>query len=806
MTLGIIADQALPMFSNYLKIAWRNLTKNKVFSLINLSGLTIGISVCLMIFLFIRHEFSYDNFHEHGQRIFRVMRTIEVDKGQMSVPYLSGPYASALTNDYPGDIEMAVRVMRSNSLVTYQNKGFNEKNIIYADSNFFQLFSFPLVKGSAANVLKDPNNIVLTESTAKKYFGDKDPIGQRLELDKDRQLTVAGIAKDLPNNSSLDFDIVLPISICYNQDWFKVWINNSMFVYVLLKSPQTETKLEAQFPAFMQKYMGESMTKFQYKFGLTLTSLKDIYFEPTGNFEFLKHGDKKVVYIFLSIAILILVIACINFMNLSTMRAIERSKEVGLRKVMGALRNHLVGQFIGESILLALISCLLAIILVQLLLPVYGGILGYELTIGFGQPAIYLFLAAVVVLVGCLAGAYPAFFLSAYSPIQALKGKLRLGKEGSWFRQGLVVVQFAISVFLVIGTVIIMKQMSFVRSQELGFDQEQTMVIPIDNNDIYNKRASFKEELQRNSGVSAVSYMSGEPGGFFDIQSFEAEGQDGRTVKSNSEFSDFEIVQTLGLKIIAGRNFDPAFPTDSTGSVLINATAVKELGYGQPADAIGKWIKNTFRDTARRRIVGVVADFNFRSLKEGMNPLVISTGDDNRVILVKLKPGNLSQKIAAVGKVYAQIAPQYPFEYNFLDEKFDQLYQDDVKQQQVMTIFASLAIFIACLGLFGLASFTAAKRTKEIGVRKVLGSSETNIILLLTRDLMKPVLLATCIAIPIGYYAMYKWLQNFAYQTKLEWWVFMLAAALAALVALLTIGFQSLKAALANPVLSLRSE
>ncbi|WP_046369827.1 ABC transporter permease [Flavihumibacter petaseus] len=794
------------MFTNYFKIAWRNLKKNKIFSLINISGLTIGITVCLLIFLYIQNEFSFDKFHADGKRIYRVMRTMELDKLPAKVPYVSGPYATALLNDFQGEIVSAVRVMPSNALVTSGTRSFNEKKLILTDEPFFSMFSFPLLKGDPNTVLKEPGSIVLTETAARKYFGEENPIGKRLELDKEIQLTVTGVAKDIPANSHLEFDMVAPLSNYYNRPWFKVWINNSMFTYTLLKDEGSAARLERQFPAFMQKYMGKEMERFQSKVGLTLNPLNEIYFESATRFDAVRHGDKKVVYIFLSIAVLILVIACINFMNLSTMRAVERSKEVGLRKVMGALRNHLVAQFIGESILLALISCLFAVMLTLILLPFYNHILGYTLAIEWTRFPIYGFLGSVVLLVGAFAGTYPAIFLSAYSPIQALKGKLNLGREGSWFRQGLVVVQFSISVLLIIGTIFITKQMSYVRSRELGFDQSQTLVIPIDNNEFYDNRFHFKKELERQSGIASVSLVSGEPGGFFDTHTFEAEGMDGQVLKSCTEFTDFDMVKTLNLKVIAGRDFDRSFPTDSAGSVLINETAARALGCQQPEQAIGKWIKNTIRDTERRHIIGVVADYNFQSLKQQVNPLVISPSDDNRVALVKFKSGRIADNIAAVKQQYSAAAPQFPFEYNFLDEKFDQLYKTDLKQQQIMTIFAALAIFIACLGLFGLASFTAARRTKEIGVRKVLGSSESNIILLLSKDLMKPVVLATCIAIPLGYYAMSQWLQNFAYRTGLDWWVFVLAAATAAIVAMLTVGFQALKAALANPVKSLRSE
>ncbi|WP_439697749.1 ABC transporter permease [Mucilaginibacter sp. AW1-7] len=791
------------MIRNYLKIAWRNLYKQKVFSLIHILGLTMGITVCLMIFLYIMNEFSVDKFHKQGKNIYRVMRGF--DPAKPRVPYLSGPYAPALLNDYPQDIKMAVRVSPQNNLVSFGEKAFNEKKVYAVDAGFFKLFTFPLLKGDAATALDNPNSVVLTETTAKKYFGSADnAMGKVVQFDKQLNLKVTGVAKDVPSNSHLDFDLVMPIANYTKNPGFDVWINNGLFVYVLLNEHSSPAALEHRFTQFMDKYMGKDMQKFGAKFDLSLTQLNDIYFEQYSAFDNVKHGDKTVVFIFISIAALIMLIACINFMNLATIRAVERSKEVGMRKVMGALRNHLIWQFIGESLMLALISCALSIGLLLVLMPSYSQLLGYHLTVSWNSLPIWLFLFGVILVVGFLAGSYPAIFMSAFSPIQALKGKLKLGKGGSIFRQGLVVLQFSISVMLIIGTIVIVNQMRYIKSKSLGYDKEQTLVIKIDNNDIYDHRKTFKDELQNSGAVSSVSLMSGEPGGFYDVHGFDAEGQQANFM-SRTEFADFEYVKTLGLKIIAGRDFSPAFATDTANSVLINRTAAKDLGF-LPQQAIGKWIKNKVRDDKRRTIIGVVEDFNFLSLKENMDALVISPSDDRRVIVIKLKAGNIPASVAAVKDIYTKVAPVYPFEYTFLDQKFDTTYKTDIRQQTMLTIFSGLAIFIACLGLFGLASFTAVKRTKEIGVRKVLGSSVQSILILISKDLLKPVFLATVIAMPIGYYCMNKWLQTFAYKTPLHWWIFVLAAFITFIIAVLTISFQSLKAAMMNPVRSLRSE
>ncbi|OJY92225.1 MAG: ABC transporter permease [Sphingobacteriales bacterium 40-81] len=792
------------MLKNYLKTAWRNLMKKKAFSFINILGLTVGITVCMMIFLFIMNEFSFDNFHKDGTHIYRVMRGFKRDGKLSDVAYLSGPYAPALLNDFNGQIQKTVRVNENDNLVTIGERSFHQKKVFNADTNFFTFFSFPLIKGDPSTVLKNPNSVVLTETTAKKYFGDAGhAMNKVITIDKTIQLKVTGIAKDAPSNSHLNFEIVMPLENYKDRSWMTTWINNALYTYVLLAPGASEAAIEKQLPAFVEKYMGADMRKYGFNFNLSLTPLKDVYFDKD-SFDGIRHGDKTVVYIFLSVALLILLVACINFMNLSTVRAAERSKEVGLRKVLGALRYNLVWQFIGESVFLTTISCILSVALLLLIMPVYNQLLGYSLTISWNTYQVYAFLLGIIVVAGVLAGCYPAFVLSAFTPIQALKGKFRFGKEGVSFRHALVVLQFGISVFLIFGTLIITKQMNYIKNKQLGYNKEQTLIVRIDNEDIYKNMDVFKKGLLNTSGIASVSLMSGEPGGFFDGYTFDVEGHSERW-NANTEFSDFDFVKTLGLKIIAGRDFSAQFPTDTTSAVLINKTAATKLGWS-PSEAIGKWIKNTVRDDEKRRIIGVVDDFNFKSLKQNIDALVISPAMDRRVILVRLAPGDIQSKIASVKNEYTKTVTGYPFEYSFLDEQFNEMYRKDIMQQRILTIFAVLAIFVACLGLFGLASFTATRRMKEIGVRKVLGASVNGITILLAKDLLKPVLIATIITLPACYYVMDKWLQNFSYKTPLSWWIFALAALLTLLIALITVSIETMKAAIANPVKSLRTE
>ena len=795
------------MIKNYLILAVKHLRKQRIFSFINILGLKVGITCCFMIFLFILNELSYDNFHKNGKDIYRVMRVGNLDGDRREIPYLSPPFGPALVNDYPDAVQQSVRVMKDNNLISYNNISFNEKDMFLTDDNFFTFFDFQLLKGDKTSVLKDPNSIVLTETAAKKYFGKEDPIGKILQFNKREQLKVTGIAVDVPANSHLQFDMIIPLELYrpMQPEWFTQWPNNGLFTYVQL-NPAVDPKQFAQrFPAFMDKYLGQHYASAGFKMGLMIKPLKEIYFASDARDRSVKHGNKKMVYIFMSVAILILVIACINFINLATARATDRSKEVGLRKVLGALRGQLVSQFMIESVLYATVACILSITAVKLLMPFYTSLLGYELPAFWNNPLVYAFMLGVIIVVGLLAGSYPALLLSSFKPIESLRGKLRRGNSGAFFRKGLVVFQFGISVLLIICVIIIMSQMNYIRNTDLGFNKEQSLIVRFDNLAISRNKEQFKDQLQNIPAVQTVSLMSGEPGGFHDGYSFETEAKPGEKILFSTQFTDFDFVKTLGVKIIAGRDLSESFGTDSAQAVLINRNAASILGY-TPEQAIGKWVRNLSRDSLRRTIVGVVEDYHYATLKDKIGPLVISPGRDRRLAMVKITTAQVQPVINQIKKTYSSIAPDYPFEYSFLDEGFDRLYKTEAKQQSVLSVFSIIAIFIACLGLFGLASYTALKRTKEIGVRKVLGSTVRNICFLLSKDLLKPVLIGTLIATPLGYYAMNKWLEGFAYRVSFQWWMFAIAIITALTIALLTVGLQALKAALANPVKSLRTE
>jgi putative ABC transport system permease protein len=793
------------MLKNYLLLAVKHFRKQRLFSLINLLGLTTGITCCLMIFLFVFNEFSYDNFHQNGKDIYRVVRVNLAGGVNTVIPWLSPMYGKTLRRDYPDAVRSSVRIQPDNDLVSYNTVAFNEKKIYLADSNFFNFFSFRLLRGDPATVLRDPLSIVMTASTARKYFGDEDPIGKIVDFNKKMKLKVTGIAEDV-TNSHLDFDMVVPIANWEKTPFFNQWPANGVFTFVLL-NPATDAQwLRKRFPAFMDKYLGKYYRESGFKMGLDLQPLRGIYLQGESPTDPVRHGNRKMVYIFMSIALLILVIGCINFMNLATARAADRSREVGLRKVLGAVRRQLTTQFLFESLLFATIAAILAVALLTSLMPAYTNFLGYPLPPVWNNAWFYIFIGGIILVVGILAGSYPALLLSSFSPIESLKGKFAAGRSGAFFRKTLVIFQFGISVLLIISVTIVIRQMHYVLTTDLGFSKERSMIVRLDNWPIWEKRVPFKKALQSDPAVASVSLMTGEPGGFHDGYGFEAEGKPGDKLQMSTEFADFQYASTLGLRFLAGRDFSPEFPTDSTNAVIVNRSAAALMGY-TPAAAIGKWVRGT-SDSAARTIVGVVEDYHFHSLKQVIGPLVISTArnDDRRLALIKLRTADVGPAIGRLKDIYHRSASDYPFEYSFLDETFDQLYKSDTRQETLLSIFALIAIGVACLGLFGLASYTALKRTKEIGVRKVLGSSVKNVVMLLLGDLLKPVLIGTLIAIPAGYWIMQKWLQGFAYRITVHWWLFVLAAMIALLVAALTVSIQSIRAALVNPARSLKTE
>ncbi|QMU31213.1 ABC transporter permease [Adhaeribacter radiodurans] len=798
------------MLSNYLKLAYRNLLRQKFYTAINIVGLTLGITCCLLIFLFVKNELSYDRFHAQGDRIYRVLRVASINGDKAKIPYVSGPYAPALRNDFPGDVKAAVRVMSTNALFSYQDKTFKEDRVFITDPNFLEVFTFPLVQGDPRQVLADPNNVVISEAMAQKYFGSENPVGKLLTLDKTQTCKVSGVMANVPENSHLKFDFIFSIKDYEGQDWFQRWNNNAMFTYVLLAEQTNLQNLMAQFPAFMEKHQGAEAKKEGQRMTLDLQPLLAIHLDTNTQFDFAEQGNKSNVYIFSAIAVFILLIACINFMNLASARSAGRAREVGVRKVLGAYKQHLIGQFLSESTLLTFIAVALSFGLIILILPYFNAFTEKHLVIPFTSPGLYAFLVGITLVVGLLAGSYPAFFLSSFQPVKVLKGRLASSAGHPVLRKALVVAQFSLSIFLMIGTAVIFRQMDYVQHKNLGFSKEHIIRIPLDNSEIHDHRQAFMNRVKQLPGVQAVSVMSGEPGGFHDKYVFAVTDKPNETWSFRTAFSDVNYLPTLGIKLVAGRNFSKSFATDSVAAILLNETAVKNLGW-TPQEALGKelvdpshWAEQQV--PRRRKVIGVVQDYHFSSLKEAIEPLVITMRRDHRLVAIRLAPGNPKPALAAIETVYKQLAASYPFQYTFLDESFDQLYKSEQKQAQILTVFAVLAIFIACLGLFGLALYSTEQRRKEIGIRKVLGASVGGLVTLLSQDFLKLVLLANVLAWPLAWWAMHQWLQDFTYRVELSAFIFIVAGIVALLIAIATVSLQALKVAVANPVNALRDE
>ncbi len=791
------------MLKNYFKIAMRNLFKHKAYSFINIFGLSLGMACVMLIFLYLHHETSVDSFHANGNRIYRVLR-LAYDNNQIrKIGVTSGPYKGALETDFPADVEEATRVMVNDALVTYGDKKFSEKKFYFADANFFSFFSFPLKQGDPSSVLKDPSSVVISEAMALKYFGQDNPIGKVIRCDDRYDFRVTGVFGPPSAASHLDFDWVASIDVFKERSWFNQWWNNSLFTYVRVNPSTDISLLIAKLPAFMDKYFGDNFQKTGRRMDLDLEPLASIYLNKETSFDLVPHGDRMALYIFAGVSLLLLLIACMNFMNLSTARSTGRAKEVGLRKVMGAYRQNLIFQFLGESAMLSLIAMVIAFCLAEIALPYLNTFLEKDLSWGHIDVGTTLLVGiALMGIIGLAAGSYPAFFLSAFQPAAVLKGATAVRKSSVW--KALVVFQFSISIFLIIATIAMNQQMDFVTAKDLGFDNEQVVIVPINNRDIYEHRESFKKQLLQSPFVQRVSLMSGEPGGFHDNMAFQLKDQPGEFTRLRTVYTDFDYAKTFGLKIIAGRDFSKLYGTDASG-MLLNEKAVKAFGW-KPEEAIGKQFQINLLDSAWRTVIGVVADYNFTSLKQDIDPLALSIYSDHRVVAVKIKGQDVPAAIAQIERVWSSVASKFPFEFKFLDQSFASLYRSEIKQRELLSVFSVLAVCTACLGLLGLASFSTEKRTKEIGVRKILGASVVQLTGLLTKEFVSLVLAANIIAAPIAYFVIHRWLQEFAYRIDINIGMFLLAASIAFMIALLTVSYQAIRAATANPVEALKYE
>lgn len=806
------------MLFNYLKIAWRNLRQHKVFSAINILGLAIGMATCLLISLFVLDELSYDRYNDKVDRIYRFNTDLKVGATEQKLAVTPDPFGPTFAHDFP-QVEKQVRFRNYGGyLVKKGTESLKEENVIFVDSTLFDVFTLPMLVGNPKTALREPNTVVITESTARKYFGTTDVLGKTLTFNRTEQDKITGVIRDIPHNSHFQFDFFRSM-LSTDEGKQGNWLSFNFNTYILLKEGTRLPDLEARLREFTEKYASSALQKwakvdlkgFEKTGGYirySLMPLTDIHLHSERISELAPNSDMRYVYIFGALALFILLIACVNFMNLSTAQSAGRAKEVGMRKVMGSLQRHLVGQFLTESTLTSLLSLLVALGLAVVLLPYFNSLANKEISVfSVNQPLLLPALLIFAVGVGLLAGSYPAFFLAAFRPISVLKGNLRSGAKSGRLRSVLVIFQFTASLVIIVGTIVIYSQLTYIRSRKVGFDKEQVLLIK-DASALGNQVATFKNEVLQLPGV-----VNGTVTGFFPVddwgQNSEAFFPEG-TKEAEKALSmevwnvDPDYLSTLGMKLARGRNFSKQFLTDSS-AVIINQAAAKLLDYGNP---LNRTIQQTRAENKVDvyNIIGVVQDFNFESLRQQVGPLILRMRKSEQGIGFKLATRDVPSLVAAIEAKWKTMASGQPFTYSFLDESFDRMYRTEQRIGQIFVSFAALAILIACLGLFGLAAFTAERRTKEIGVRKVLGATVGNIIALLSSDFLKLIGIAILIASPLAWYATNQWLQNFAYRIDVAWWMFALAGLLTVGIALLTVSFQSIKAALVNPVKSLRSE
>ena len=802
------------MFKNYLKVAFRYLLKHRTYSLMNIIGLAVGMACCILILLYVRDEVRYDRFHEHADRIYRLTLGTNED-GQPTNANSSFAQGPALAQDFQ-DVEAVVRFRKmgwgEKRVFAHDDSRFYEERFFFADKDVFDVFTFPFLAGDPETALADPFSIVLTEAMSQKYFGHQNPLGQTISLDpyNDGEFTdykVTGVLKDIPHYSHIQFDFLASFASQKDLEVMegrRGWGLESAFTYVLLKPGVAAEKIQAKLPAFLERHVGKD-----YWNTLHLQPLTEIHLHSHLRAELEPNGDIAYVYLFSAIAAFILLIACINFMNLATAQSAQRAKEVGLRKVVGAFRHELVRQFLLESVFLSALALILALLLIEASLPLLNSIAGKQIEISYAHNLLFVAtMVGLALLTGIVAGGYPAFFLSSRRPVDSLTGKSGGGRSAAaTLRKGLVIFQFAISVGLIVCTTVVYYQMQYIRGKNLGFDRDLIIVAPL-NDQIRQSYRSARHALLQDSKLLAMTVSEQVPAKAGNGAGYTIEGLD-EPQGFTRFFVDQNFLKTYGIGLAAGRDFDEEIASDATGAYLVNEAFIRSAEWSSAEEALGRGI--TMRHNGQiynGQIVGVTRDFQIFSFRTSVWPLVINIMplDKLNFISFRIAPQNVRATLDFIGKVWRQFAPSYPFDYYFLDDDFERLHQADQQLGQIFQGFAWLAIGIASLGLFGLAAFTAEQRTKEIGIRKVLGATVGNVTALLSKDFVRLVLLANLLAWPIAWFAMNKWLENFAYRIEISWWVFALAGGLALLIALLTVSTQAVRAALANPVESLRYE
>lgn len=804
----------MAMFKNYLKIASRNLIKHRGYTFINVSGLALGMACCLLILLFVRHELSYDRYHENSDRTYRVTREF-FDENNTSILHLtrlSFPIAAAMEMELP-EVERAVRVWTDGGLVSYEDRHFDEDGFAFADPAFFEVFSLPLLKGDQATVLTEPNTILVSEAMATKYFGPADPIGKTLVLYGQVEMRVDGVFENLPDNTHLDFNFLASHNTL--DGWFSEerrnhWGSfNGHATYILLAEGAQASALQAKLPGFLRSHLAAENNSIDF---LQLQALTDIHLRSNFSSDDGTQGSITYVYMFSAIALFVLLIACFNFMNLATARSANRTREVGMRKVLGAYRSQLVNQFLGESTLLALVAMVLAVLLTLAVLPAFNSFTGKALVL-FGSVEHTLALGALMLVlavsVGVVAGSYPALFLSAFRPAAVLKG----ATGGSWrsrFRTVLVVAQFSISVVLLIGMGIVSQQLDFIQNKRLGLQTEQRIVLPMTTEMRRDFRA-VRDQLLTHPNIQSVTASTLVPGGrLVDHIGAKAEVNGAlNDITLSLNPVDHDFLDVYGMDLAAGRTFSKDLASDSTQAFVLNETAVQLAGWSSAEAALGQSFTLEGNSGFRRpgQVIGVVKDFHFESLHEEISPLVMFVMPQRyRSVTVKVAAANMNETLAFLDERWQTYRPNYPFTSTFLDERFGALYEAEQQLGRMFGYFAGLAVFIACLGLFGLASFITEQRRKEIGVRKVLGASVSSIVAMLSKEFVKLVGIAVILAAPIAYFIMTDWLDSFVYQTTIGPGIFIVAGLAALGIALATVSYQSIRAALADPAQVLHAE
>ncbi|PWU00395.1 MAG: macrolide export ATP-binding/permease MacB [Bacteroidetes bacterium] len=810
------------MLRNYFKIAFRNMLKYKFISFINLFGLTVGLTCCLLIATYIINELSYDKYHKNAKNIYRITRLFrnpETGDKFLNLGTIAPAFGPYLINDFK-DIKVMTRMIDYSPMpIKYEEKKFNERDAYFADEHLFDVFDVDMVKGNPALALKDPYCVMLSENIAKKYFGSDDPMNKVIRMNNQTNLKVTGVYKAFPANSHMHPALLVSFntlkdSVVYGEENLRTsFSNNSFFTYILVPDHFDPKKMEAQFPNFLDKYMtGQNGPgKFKPSQGTTLNlqKLTDIHLRSHLDYEAEENGDINRVYIFSAIAFFILLIACINYMNLSTARSALRAREIGIRKAIGAERKEIITQFLSESVLVTWLSMVLAFGFTWLILPWLNKVSGQNLHITtLASPGVIVTILLVPFVVGLVSGIYPALFMSSFQPVKVLKGLFKAGGANISFRKVLVTIQFFISIILIICTSIVFSQLRYMQKKSLGYDKDHivTMGYSAALTPMYN---SFRNDMLANSAIKSVAVSSRIPTGrLLDNMGTKINRGDSMTpvnIDLKMVMADYDFMKTYGFKIVKGRVISREYGTDTTG-YMINETAVRDLGFKSNDDAVGKDLEY---GGTKGKIVGVFNDFHFESMHQAIAPMILllsPQGGYYNYLSVKIAGSNISGALETIRNTWNKYLPDYPFEYKFLDEDYGKLYTSEKRQEFLFTMFACIAIFIACLGLFGLSAFAITQRIKEIGVRKVLGASTPNLVGLLSKDFMILVAISALFAFPTAWFAMHKWLQDFAYRTSISIWVFVFAAVLAAIVALATISFHAIKAAIANPVKALRSE